>query len=121
VPTPRHVSLAAFDPVETVTPPNLRVRAGPTGSCCYFHSTPVATLLEIAGLLMAGQSHEQRLRSWMGFAPPRPDGADYSFLDAFPGLRPLWRTSSGAIFDLSLREEGLLSTRRCVKPNQACQ
>ncbi len=37
-----------------------------------------------------------------------PDGAQYSSLDAFPGLRPLRRTSSGAIFAPSLREEGPL-------------
>ena len=33
MPTPRHVSLAAIDPVETVTPP-FGGRAGATGSYC---------------------------------------------------------------------------------------
>src|ERR1035437_9258039 len=43
VPTPRHDSLAAIDPVETVTPP-MQGSTGPTGSCCYFYSTPIPVL-----------------------------------------------------------------------------
>jgi hypothetical protein len=49
VPTPRHASHAAFDPVETVTPPFIAdislmpkerrwVHTEPIGSCCISHS-----------------------------------------------------------------------------------
>ena len=47
MPTPRHASHAAIDPVETVTPPSIGhlqaagVRAGPTGSCCFAYSTSI--------------------------------------------------------------------------------
>ena len=56
VPAPRHVSYAAIDPVETVTPPSLdrreklpaverRTRAVRNGSCCIFHSTSDSAFL----------------------------------------------------------------------------
>ena len=59
MPTLRHDSSAAINPVETVTPPNLppqrpRPVAGNPGGCepdqlalaAYFHSTPIPNLLE---------------------------------------------------------------------------
>jgi hypothetical protein len=51
VPTPRHDSFAAIDPVETVTPPK-QGNTGTTGPCCNLYSMPI----EMIWLLVAAAS-----------------------------------------------------------------